>query len=173
MKILLLLAFTLVMNTANANIMPVYHPEDTTLKAMKHWSEDEFMQESGTDDSSRALISYYFDHRRRGMSTMIWSGSATAAAITATGIIARNLNDGPGTGEPGAFRGVALAVIAGSVILTFLSVFSGGFMTRMVVYTKNKLHKDLLRYHAGRGLQKMIGRARRYRMFLQAEKSSH
>ena len=169
MKILLFFSFFLITLQSKATVIPVRRASDTTLNAVKHWSQEDFMQRYGTTDSARAMIAYYFDTRKKSQKTMIWSGTATAVSAAGTAIVGSVTNTG--TGEPGALRGVILVVVAGSVILTLFSIFGTAFLMKLTVSNK-ALYKDLLTYHSGKKIHKQYMKTRKFRMFLQAEKAS-
>ncbi len=165
MRVQLLLVFTLFLLKASASFVP----SDTSWKSMKHASEEQFLQRFGTDDSSRALIGYYFEVRKRTGKAMVWSGPALAASVATTAIVSANRNNG--MGEPAAIRGVLLAVIAGAVILFFMTFFGTAALMRLF-YSRRTLYNDLQRYNAGKGIRNTVARSRRFRMFLEAEKNS-
>lgn len=138
-----------------------------SLPPVSKFSETEFTARYGTDDSSIALVNYFFLKRKKAGTRMIWSGALSAAVITATAILSEDL----GEGEPAALRGVFLIVIATPLIATFTTFFIKAFVNRFFSYSKKRLYRVLMDYHNGKGIPLRIKKDILFRQFVAAERA--
>lgn len=130
---------------------------DTISKAnYKKLSRIDFLEKYGTDDTSRALINYYFKKKKASIALI----GVTSAIIILEGVIIADYSLDKDTEN--------LSHSAEKVMLDAYSLFL--FIPSLIVapvgiidakiYSKKNLYKQLLNYHTGKG----ISSARRKRL---------
>jgi hypothetical protein len=115
-----------------------------------------FLNTYGKDDSSRALIKFFFKRRHYGKKeTFVWAGIGIVSTILFITVI----QNGDGGINSGSFL---LGLILGASIYGGIAgVIEGSFI--WLKYSRKKLLKFLIDYNAGRGLPKNIVRKRRFK----------
>jgi hypothetical protein len=124
-------------------------------------SEQEFLSKYGNDDTSRALIRYYFQRKKVSAKTgLIAGGTAGGLGILAF-IYSQNDNglDNLGT---------AILLGIGIVTFAFIGVLSAAIYLKT---SKKSLYKLIRGYHAGRKIPKKITWRPLFKKFLKEEKN--
>jgi len=125
-------------------------------------SKPEFIQRYGKDDSSKALIRFYF-HKRERAQKMIFipviAGSVTAAFIA---VAASNSSNNSGYEEFFFYEFMSLIVTA-ALVLTLTGV------VRCLLFTRRKLLLRLRQYEAERYIPENITASKLFKMSLKGE----
>ena len=137
---------------------------DTTVAPNK----EEFLHEYGRDDSSRALIQFYFAKRNKGKKMLVIPASISlgletliaVAAISASNSKSPSTSNQPNRDAPpiGFFMFFILCPIVPFLIM-------GGRM--LYKYSPKKLLAQLDNYYAGKAIPKWISKSRLFKKFLQ------
>lgn len=123
-----------------------YLLKDTSLPQTYNLNRQEFLAKYGTDDSSKALISYWFG-RRSSSKYLSIAGAVTAGS----GAIALSSVKSDSLG--GLFsKGVFAMAIATGVLTLVLS------LTNFLFFSRKKLLGLLKDYHKGKPLSKKLKR---------------
>lgn len=131
---------------------------DTVYKSKPHKiSKKEFLDHYGHDDSTRALIRYFFKDRSKSKKSLIIFGSITPIATIAA------LNEGPGN-----------ALLIGVYIACFLLVLLGSIIVLFNIYflasnSRKKLYRILQAFQNNIPLPKKIVRQSLFKKYLKGE----
>jgi hypothetical protein len=143
---------------SSVNTFATVPQTDTVYKSKLHKiSKKEFLDQYGYDDSTRALIRYFFKDRSKSKKSLIIFGGVTLlAAIVA-------LNDGPGnTLLIGVYIACILLVLLGSIIVLFNIYF-------LVSNSRKKLYRILQAYQNNTPLPKKIVQQSLFKEYLKTE----
>jgi hypothetical protein len=141
-------------------------PQDTTHLQGQPWeiSEIAFLEQYGKDDTSRALIDYYFYKQRVGKRTTLYS----AGIITASGVIASLIIVAGKTSTPYlAGAGLLFIIIMEAGIIAFIV----GFFS-WISHARHKLFQLLANYRRENSISKGIKRNYIFKRFLAMEQSN-
>jgi hypothetical protein len=127
-------------------------------------SQQEFLDRYGTDDTSRALIRYYFSRNKTfKRSTIISGGVGLLSLVVFDSVVAK--------GEPS--RGGALAALGMGIVLLsviFVSAFVVLFGIGMwLIFSRRSLFKQLQKHKAGGPLPKRVRRNPVFQTYLKEE----
>ena len=130
-----------------------------------HLSKQDFLNNYGTDDSSRALVKYYFKRNKKAkFNAAIFTSIGVLSSFAFDRIILKNSSGG---------WSVIVALIIGIPLglLIFESAIIVAFnIFRWIRFSKKNLIKQSERYRAGEALPKRIVRDRRFLEDVKAEK---
>ena len=112
-------------------------------------SRKEFLNDYGKDDTSRAIINFYFKERR----TALWLTSIGVSLTTFLGIRVNNVATSP-------YHEVELGY---SELLDFVLIFGTGFFTlfgfySLLSHSRKRLLEILNNYFSGRGIPNKLKR---------------
>src|SRR6185503_14281667 len=115
-----------------AAVMPI---DSISAKPWK-LSQQKFLLQYGKDDTSRAIINYYFEqHHNRGQKKIFVNTLITAASITVFAIVASN-------GTAGAIIVGAPFLIAGLIF----GIFAFRNAINVIYFSRKKLYRVLKKY---------------------------
>jgi hypothetical protein len=162
----IVLLFTSVLFTISSFASVNYTIPDSTEHPGKlsKLTQQDFLDNYGTDDVSIALINYFFQLRKKKRLPLLLSGSGLMIASAGTAVLANKVSTR--AGEPGALAGALLIVAACIVIIPLLIVFI--ISLRYFSFSKRKLYKALMDHRAGKPIAQKITRNRLYQEFLNA-----
>jgi hypothetical protein len=163
-KLTLLIILSCLCYVAKAAMISI----DTLPAGSSKRSEADFYSLYGRDDSTRALINYFFAKRKKYTRKVVVNGALSAASITATSITAGNINQR--TGEPAALAGVFLIIFAVPIILIFTVSLFGNIRNRFFYFSKRRLLRTLEGHQLGKGMPKRITNDNLYLKFVDAER---
>lgn len=129
-------------------------------------SKKYFLDKYGKDDSSRALIEFFFKRQHTGkLEAFIWAGIGSASSIFFDRVIVN------GTGPPLGALGVLIGIFTACLIWTSIGgVLAGIFI--LLKYNRKRLLKLLVNYDEGKGIPKSFLYKRRFNKQLELEKRS-
>jgi hypothetical protein len=143
-------------------------PGDSIIKKAYKINREEFLEKYGCDDSSRALINFYFKKRNHQKGNFLAGAGALLIAGIAFGSVNNLMNDDKNynydNGLPNAqttFLAIAIIVMA---FMGLPLIISGG--TLWIIYSRKKLLKLLDRYNNGKSIPRGISRNKMFRGFL-------
>ena len=169
MKIAFIVLFFLLTGSRSEAEISCIIPGDTSkVNSFKKWSRQDFLDQLAFDDSSTALINYYFDRRKKGKKIMGITGSIYAVAMVVTIIVSGTID--PGDGEPAALRGVFLIIPVALLFMGLTALFGSGFITRHIIFNRKQLFKTLQNYKSGKGIPANTRKNRVYQAEVLAEK---
>lgn len=143
-------------------IPPVY--KDTTVQPnVKHWTQQQFSDAYGTSDTTRALIQYYFEQKKRTKHDMMIWGSVGIAAGFAFDRVVDGVWLGYGMGALAVGILLAVAVYVGAVVLV-----TGIY--KLLHFSRQRLLVRLQRYHGGKLLSVFLLWNRKFRRLLAIER---
>jgi len=135
----LLLSLALVFFISNKVSAAAVIPIDS-IPANKPWklSQQQFLLQYGKDDTSRAIINYYFEQQHnKGQKKVLVNTLITAAGITVFAIITSN--------------GTAEAIIVGAPFITaglIFGIFAFRNAINIICFSRKKLYRVLINYFA-------------------------
>lgn len=131
------------------------------LKEDPH-SKEYFLNKYGKDDSSRALIEFFFRKEHQAKKETVWWGIiGTIAFVLFIAVIDSTAN----LGIVGLLLGINLGVIAyGAIIRMAIGIF------KWIRFRKKRLEKLLDDYNAGKGIPRNIKRNRTFKTELSFER---
>jgi len=109
-----------------------------SIPANKPWklSQQQFLLQYGKDDTSRAIINYYFEQQHnRGQKKILVNTLITVTSITVFAIITSN-------GTPGAIIVGAPFIITGLIF----GIFAFRSAINMIYFSRKKLYRVLKKY---------------------------
>lgn len=137
MKTVIALAFASLMS---ANLRAASFCADTTQpKQLYKISHQQFLDKYGKDDTSRAVIDYFFSYRRKAPTRIIISSVALGAGIALTGVAAISTS----------ILGVAFITIP---LMAVSAAFLLSNCTDLLKFSRKKLLKILDNYFDGKGM---------------------
>lgn len=131
----------------------------------KPWklTEQQFLDQYGKDDSSRALIRFYFERRKTSRKASFWfSGGAAVFGLTTQAVVTGN-NGGRGDDNLG---GGLLFLFAGLFLFAIVAVVA---IVKWISRTKKYLFKLVNRYNGNKGVPKRIATHELFQKFLKEE----
>jgi hypothetical protein len=162
-----LLIFALHFSFASVSPNKIFH--DTTITPEKEYAlnKEEFLNVYGKDDSSRALIEFYFAKRNKGKKMIVFptaiSGSAAALAIIGT--IAYSNNSSHATTNVHKIDvAPPLSLLLFSILCPIVPFFVMGIRLR-AKYSSEKLLFQLNNYNAGKPIPRWIAKSRIFKKF--------
>lgn len=165
MKTILLCIFLCSMKFSYASALPALHVEDTTIHKEFKLDKKGFFEKYGCDDSSRALIQFYFNKRNEQKgSFFVGAGLAFVAGVAYFPVnnMPDMVNNGPDffmTKKDSYF--IMLAVLITTAIPFLLS---GGCL--WMRYSRRRLMKLLNNYSSGKSIPKGISKTAIFRGYL-------
>lgn len=135
---------------------------DTSYNKSHKLSQQEFLDKYGRDDSSRALIKYYFQ-KRNAAKWVLFYGAGTGA-VSAIAYALTWAGAGSATGLGAIF--VIIIVLSG---LFTGAIFALTGLLFLLTYSRKKLFRLLKNYHRGNGIPKKIRTAKAFKNLLKAE----
>lgn len=146
-KINSLLLYFFLMQQAFATT-PVY-VDSVIHPAVSHLNQQQFLDTYGTNDTSRAVIQYYFKRNRNAKRDMLIWGTAGIAAGIAFDKVVVNGSEGDALG------GLFLGILLGSFIYTgVIEVLLNSF--NWIHFSRQRLALRLEKYNASRQLPKSL-----------------
>jgi hypothetical protein len=140
---LLLLLLSPAAPSRASSILLITSVTDTSIRGKPYKiNEQQFMEKYGTDDSSRALIRYFFHHRSVGL-RFLFIPPGAGLIISAVVILSRVCLNW--------LLFLYLCVAAEAVFV--LMIIGGVYLLR---YTRKKLLRLLLQYHSGGSIRRRI-----------------
>lgn len=123
-------------------------------------NQQQFLDRYGTDDSSRALIRYYFPRHQTNAVLAVYSGGAMvlAGALAAFVLLTTNF-------DLLTFL-IVVALGAAAYVAALLFVITGIFL---LINSRRRLYKFIQNYHNGKGLPRRIGRKKTFLRLLKQE----
>jgi len=126
----------------------------------------EFLENYGKDDTSRALINFYFIKRNRAITlTFIGGGGSVIANIALNSFL--NSNSVASLGD--LIVGYGLLNLSVAVAFTLLVIG----MVRWLVFSRRKLLSILRNYNLSKGVSRNILKSRSFKRQLSLEHKSH
>lgn len=166
MKLALITVFLFLGNYSFASSIPCFVVADTVIDHAPYaLTQDEFIAQYGRDDSSKALINFFFQKRSRAQNTV--GGGAVVTVLAAVGlgvsVHAANTKTNDIGNELASIFAVAIASIAlgaGIAVVTVGAALWGR-------YSKKRLLILLKDYFAGKPMARGIAKNRMFRGFVQ------
>lgn len=137
-----------------------------TFPTSHHLSQQQFLEKYGTDDTSRALIRFYFRRNKIfKLNTLIFGTAGLVAGIVFDRFI---VNGTPARG--GILVGLAIGITLGLFIYmcAIVTAFSVFYWVR---FSRKNLLKQLRKYKSGKPLLKRISRSILFQKYLQEEEN--
>jgi hypothetical protein len=169
---LLLGFFLLVFQLSFATAFTSPETKDTTGPVLNDYqlNREQFYATYGRDDSSRALISFYF-HKRNNAKKLTFVGFIMATlSILFINVFIANNSSVQGTGD--AVAGTLLVNFVGLISAASLVLMITGIV-RWVIFSRKKLLRLLNDYFAGRSIPSHISKSKLFNKWLIAEKGRH
>jgi hypothetical protein len=172
--IVALFIFSLVVNYAFASRFATFNPADSVEPVIKEHklSREQFLEKYGRDDSTRALINFYFAVRKKS-TKMIWVSLVSLAVLSIIiGVIATTYADPkyPGTYDD---LGAAVAIVFFSTGIYAAAVFAMIGTIRTLMYSRKKLLRILKNYYDGYSLPPRITKSKGFLKFMKAERKKY
>ncbi len=142
---------------------PVFNDSTTNDKPHKILKE-EFWKRYGTDDTSRALIHFYFEKRTTNKSLAIGSGAATAIAAGSAGAVLL------ATTTFNLVSFLLIITLMAMAYVTALMLVVG--VVFFVVNNRRRLHRMLRHYHSRNGLPRRLRRKKSFLRLLKKASTS-
>ena len=127
-------------------------------------SQQQFLDQYGTDDSSRALIKYYFQRRNAAKWILYYGAGTGAVSAIAYALIWAGAGSATGLG----------AIFAIIIVLSGLftgAIFALTGLLFLLTYSRKKLFRLLKNYHRGNGIPKKIRNAKAFKNLLKQKES--
>jgi hypothetical protein len=161
MKYYLLFVFFFLLNTKNVWAEIGTISLDTSIDQSNHkHSKQYFLENYDKDDSTKALINYFFKKRKTAFyQTVI---PVVAGGLTILLVKALNRNNYPVSGKSSGYGGLVLGGALVYVILHSSAQLIGGQIT-WLVFSRHKLLKILVDYKSGKPLPKKITRKKAFK----------
>ena len=125
-------------------------------------SKEHFLIKYGKDDSSRALIEFFFRKARESKKNTFWWGGTTIAS----GILLTVLLNIPGESALGA---LFIFLVIGSLFYGSIIWFAIGIFKWLAVFNKKRLARLLKKYNDGKGIPGSIKRNKTFRLELDVQ----
>lgn len=164
----LVLSFILFTSGITTHAAVAVKPIDTTILSIRKWTKQDFLARYATDDTSTALINYYFARRKKAEKDVAIFGGALVLEIAATAIISSEIDLGEGEGA--TLRGLALIIPAAIALIITAWIFDLSFIDRYIFFTKKGLVRELEIHRSGRPIRKSTSSNRLFKALLAAEK---
>ena len=146
--------------------------KDTVSPSLNDYklNREQFYETYGKDDSSRALIGFYF-HKRNNAKKMTFVGAGLAITLVVIGgLVIANNSTVPGTVDSyGAVFGLYFLSICfyGSLALMTVGI------VRWIILSRKKLMRLLEDYFAGKSIPMNISKSKLFNQWLKEEKNRH
>jgi len=165
MKILLFFLCCCMIEFSFAANTPLRALEDSSIKkAPYELSQNEFLQQYGRDDSSKALIDFFFHRRMPGITEFAVGMPLLIAGGIGIGAVNHTANEGNGTWDT-VGQGLIFALLLGAGIA--LSIVGICMWSR---YPRKRLLRLLNNYFGGKPLPRGITKNRTFKSFVQHER---
>lgn len=159
---ILAISCILFINYSSAAII-IKRVDSSILTKEYQQSKQYFLDKYGKDDSSRALIEFFFKRRHSGkLQTFIWTGVGAASGIFFDTVVENG--SGPFIGGYGFFIGLLIACLIWTAIG---GVLAGIFV--WIKYSRRRLLVLLNKYNNGKGMPKNIITKQKYIKELQLQ----
>jgi len=158
---LLLLLIIFFVQSGRASLL--FHDSIIYRKPYK-LSEQQFLDKYGRDDSSRALIRYFFERRKASGKTFLISAISTAGFGLLFGLVVMDSRNNSG------LQGLAtgLLLLGGGVAAGLTALFSGAVWLKS---SRRHLFKLICNYNAGKKIPKSITWRPLFKKFLEEERN--
>jgi hypothetical protein len=161
MKTILLISFLLMLKFAAASNLVSSPLRDSSIRHKEHkLNEKEFLEKYGRDDSSRALISFYFLKRSKGITRFSIAAPSTVLPGIALVPVANKAEGDKGNMHDASAAGGLTILLCGAI--AFLSLATAVW----VRYSRKKLLRVLTDYSIGKHIPKGIAKNMVFKGFL-------
>ena len=160
---ILLTSFIFIVKTSFASApMPMTFIDTTNSKKEFKLNKKEFLEKYGKDDSSSALIKFFFQKRKLGAIGAFTNGPFASFFITAA-VVAGSSNSNN--------DGRKAVLIASYAFLALTVTFLVLSIVMLIKHTRKELLMQLHNYNAGQAIPKKISESHLYKRILKGEKN--
>jgi len=147
-------------------------PIGTGVKDYK-LNREQFLESYGRDDSSRALIDYYF-HKRNNAKKLAIAGFilGIVSLVIAGLVISSSPSNGPSNGVVDDSGEVAVVLLLVQTFYGSIALIVTG-VAIWIIYSRKKLLKLLEKYFLGKSIPPHIARNHLFNQWLTEEKNRH
>ncbi|MEJ7693187.1 hypothetical protein [Daejeonella sp.] len=162
MKYFLFLSLFYFLNCINILAAPVNYADTSVNKSTYKQSRQYFLDNYGKDDSTRALINYFFKRRKEAFYETVVPPVTGGLAVVLLAKVVDQINTDFANGKATGLSFIVIGVPLLKVIIVSSTALIDG-QIKWLVFNRKKLLTVLTDYHSGKPLPKKIKRRRAFK----------